>query len=120
MCHKASNFLPRLDFEPAMDSCAEMGAYLADILTERENQWIKDVLMVVNPNDGTDYWAGALPASGQWNTGAEMTFNDFFDGADTSLPYLHLNFMRDFAWDTKDDKGDRADRDNRYICKKPI
>ena len=107
----------RLDFEPAMDSCGEKGAYLADILTERENQFIKNVLMVVNPHDGTDYWAGAQPASGHWDSGAPMNFNDFFDGADTSLPYLHMNAMMDFAWDTKDDK---TDRDNRYICKKPL
>ena len=107
----------RLDFEPSMESCAEKGAFMADILTERENKFIKDVLMVVNPHDSTDYWAGAKPASGHWDTGAPMQFTDFFKGADTSKPFLHMNAMADFAWDTQDD---RTDKDNRYICKKSL
>ena len=48
----------RLDFEPAMDSCNEKGAYLTDILSQEENKFIKDILMVINPNNGTDFWAG--------------------------------------------------------------
>ena len=108
----------RKDFQPAMDSCAEKGAYLADILTSQENSFIKSVLMVINPKDGTDYWAGAQRGDGfQWNTGAPMDFTDFYPGANTGKPYLHLNYDQDFSWDTKND---RNDRDNRYICKKSV
>ena len=108
----------RKDFQPAMDSCAEKGAYLTDILSQEENTFIKSVLMVINPKDGTDYWAGAQREGGfHWNTGAPMAFTDFYKGANKGKPYLHLNFDHDFAWDTKND---RNDRDNRYICKKSI
>ena len=103
----------RKDFQPAMDSCAEKGAYLTDILTSQENSFIKSVLMVINPKDGTDYWAGAQRGDGmEWNTGASMDFNNFYPGANTKKPYLHLNYDQDFAWDTKNDQNDR---DNRYI-----
>ena len=108
----------RKDFQPAMDSCAEKGAYLTDILSIEENTFIKSVLMVINPKDGTDYWAGAQREGGfHWNTGAPMLFTDFYQGANKGKPYLHLNYDNDFAWDTKND---RNDRDNRYICKKSL
>ena len=42
-----------------------------------------------------------------------MTFTDFYQGAKKKKPFLHMNFDKDFAWDTKNDKNDR---DNRYIC----
>ena len=108
----------RLDFEPAMDSCAEKGAYLTDILSQEENKFIKDILMVINPKDGTDYWAGGVKGGGlHWITGAPMIFTDFYQGAKKKKPFLHMNFDKDFAWDTKNDKNDR---DNRYICKKSV
>ena len=108
----------RLDFEPAMDNCAEKGAYLTDILDQEENKFIKDILMVINPKDGTDYWAGGVREGGlHWITGAPMTFTDFYQGAKKGKPFLHMNYDKDFAWDTKNDKNDR---DNRYICKKSV
>merc|ERR1712209_340887 len=42
----------RMDFHPAMESCAEKGAYLTDILSQEENTFLKDILMVINPKDG--------------------------------------------------------------------
>merc|ERR1712047_234169 len=83
----------RMDFHPAMESCAEKGAYLTDILSQEENTFLKDMLMVVNPKDGTDYWAGGMAKIHQWVSGANMNFN------------------ANFAWDTK---WDMKDRDNRY------
>merc|ERR1719219_118691 len=47
-------------FLAAEEKCNEVGAYLADILTREENQFIKGVLNVTNPKDGTDYWIGGL------------------------------------------------------------
>ena len=101
-----------------MESCAEKGAYLTDILSQEENKFIKDILMVINPKDGTDYWAGGVKEGGlHWITGAPMIFTDFYEGAKKKKSFLHMNFDKDFAWDTKNDKNDR---DNRYICKKSV
>ena len=110
----------RLDFEPAMDNCAEKGAYLTDILNQEENTFLKDMLMVTNPKDGTDYWAGGMRnATGSqdlhWISGAPMVFTDFYK--DKGHRYIHMNFDANFAWDTK---WDMKDRDNRYICKKSV
>jgi len=111
----------RMDFHPAMESCAEKGAYLTDILSQEENTFLKDILMVINPKDGTDYWAGAMGLwpdhPHQWISGAPMVFTDFYPGANKAHKYFHMNFDKDFAWDTKWDK---KDRDNRYICKKSV
>ena len=115
-CYWFSN--TRKDFEPAMDSCNEKGAYLTDILDEEENNFIKEMLMLVNPKDGTDYWAGGVKEGGlQWITGAPMSFTNFYAGANKRKAFLHMNFDKDFAWDTK---YDRVDKDNRYICKKSL
>ena len=42
-------------------------------LLKEENDWIKSVLNVINPKDGTDYWIGGLDADKdkgmQWMTG---------------------------------------------------
>ena len=61
------------DYLEAEESCNEVGGYLADILTEEENNWIKSVLNVINPKDGTDYFIGGLDHNGdkdmQWMTG---------------------------------------------------
>ena len=60
-------------FLKAEEECNKVGAYLADIETDEENNWIKSVLNVINPKDGTDYWAGGLDADRnkqmQWITG---------------------------------------------------
>ena len=40
----------------AEERCNEHGAYLADVLDQAENDFIKVVLRAVNPKDGTDYW----------------------------------------------------------------
>ena len=42
----------------AEERCNEHGAYLADVLDQAENDFIKSVLRAVNPKDGTDYWWG--------------------------------------------------------------
>ena len=44
----------------AEERCNEHGAYLADVLDQAENDFIKSVLRAVNPKDGTDYWWGDL------------------------------------------------------------
>ena len=60
-------------FLKAEEQCNLVGGYLADILTKEENDWIKSVLNVINPKDGTDYWIGGLDADKdkgmQWMTG---------------------------------------------------
>ena len=60
-------------FLRAEEECNEVGGYLADVLTKEENDWIKSVLNVINPKDGTDYWLGGLDADKdkgmQWMTG---------------------------------------------------
>ena len=40
----------------AEERCNEHGSYLADVLDQAENDFLKSVLRVVNPKDGTDYW----------------------------------------------------------------
>ena len=107
----------RMDFGKTMDSCAKKGAYLTDILSQEENSFIKDISMVINPKDGTDYWAGGEAKIHRWISGANMTFTDFYPGAKKGHKYIHMNFDANFAWDTK---WDMKDRDNRYICKKSI
>ena len=53
------------------------GAYLADVLSKEENDFIKSVLNVINPKDGTDYWLGGLDADKnkgmQWISGDNLT-----------------------------------------------
>merc|ERR1719411_2616417 len=65
----------------AEEKCNEVGGYLADILDQAESDFVKSVLNVVNPKDGTDYWLGGLDANRdkglQWISGAEMVFTDF-------------------------------------------
>ena len=66
-------------FLKAEEECNKVGAYLADINEEEENNWIKSVLNVINPKDGTDYWAGGLDADKnkqmQWITGIQIFKN---------------------------------------------
>ena len=62
-----------VDYLKAEELCNQEGAYLADVLNQNENNFIKSVLNVVNPKDGTDYWLGGLDADRnnglQWMTG---------------------------------------------------
>ena len=97
-----------------------MGAYLADILNNDENNFIKGVLNAVNPRDGTDYFIGGLDNNRdkglQWMTGMPMDFTDFKDDNEPAgQPYLHMNYDNGFKWDTKNDNDDK---DNGFICKK--
>jgi len=107
------------DFLIAEELCNEQDAYLADVLSKDENDFIKSVLNVINPKDGTDYWLGGLDADKdkgmQWISGAEMVFKDFKDGEPAGSPYTHMNFDDGFQWDTKDDANDK---DNGFICKR--
>ncbi len=60
-------------FTKAEEECNKIGAYLADVLTEEENNFIKGVLAVINPKDGTDYFLGGVDIDAdkkmQWVTG---------------------------------------------------
>ena len=108
-------------FLKAEEECNRVGAYLADVLTKEENDWIKAVLKVINPKDGTDYWLGGLDADRdkgmQWITGNAMSFDNFVKGQPDSNPYAHMDFDQQFAWNAKDDANDQ---DNGFICKKAI
>ena len=108
-------------FLKAEEECNKLGAYLADVLTKEENDWIKSVLNVINPKDGTDYWLGGLDADRnramQWMTGNAMTFDNFVDKQPDSNPYAHMDFDLQFAWNAKDDANDQ---DNGFVCKKAI
>merc|ERR1719189_2880873 len=83
-------------FLKAEEECNKIGGYLADVLNADENNWIKSVLNVINPKDGTDYWLGGLDADRnaglQWMTGASMAFSNFVEGEPKGNPYLHMNF----------------------------
>ena len=43
-----------------------------------------------------------------------MTFKNYKKDEPKGLPYLHMNFDSQFAWDTKDYANDK---DNGFICK---
>jgi len=106
----------------AEEKCNEVGGYLADVLDADEANFIKGVLAVINPKDGTDYWLGGLDADRdqglQWLTGAPMDFTDFKDAKEPAgSPFLHMNFDAGFKWDTKDDANDK---DNGFVCKKQV
>jgi len=107
------------DFLKAEEICNEQNAYLADIVNKEEGDWIKNVLLLINPKDGTDYWLGGLDANKdkqlQWMTGEAMTYKNYKKDEPAGLPYLHMNFDSQFAWDTKDDANDK---DNGFICKR--
>ena len=69
-------------FLKAEEECNKVGGYLADILTKEENDWIKSVLKVINPKDGTDYFVAGLDydrdKNMQWMTGT-WNLNRFAD-----------------------------------------
>merc|ERR1712156_430305 len=110
-----------LDFLKAEEECNKVGGYLADVLTKGENDWIKSVLNVINPKDGTDYWIGGLDANKdkgmQWITGAPMTFKDFVQNQPDGNQYAHMNYDKQFRWDAKDDANDK---DNGFVCKRAL
>ena len=86
----------RMDFGKTMDSCAKKGAYLTDILSQEENSFIKDISMVINPKDGTDYWAGGVtkPHGLHWISDAPMIFTNFYKGANKFNKFIHINFCQ--------------------------
>ena len=47
-----------------LDICAEKGANLTNIINQEENMVDKDILIVINPRDGMDYWAGGVKEGG--------------------------------------------------------
>ena len=67
-----------VDYLKAEELCNQEGAYLADVLSNDENNFIKGVLNVINPKDGTDYWLGGLDADRdkglQWMTGISYAY----------------------------------------------
>ena len=91
-------------FLKAEEECNKVGAYLADINEEEENNWIKSVLAVINPKDGTDYWAGGLDADRnkqmQWITGTFLCFLPF-----QKLMYFWLAYLTYFALSIVDSNG---------------
>ena len=119
-CYMFTSF--HADFLLAEELCNQQGAYLADILDQAESDFIKGVLNAVNPKDGTDYWIGGMDIDRdtglQWLTGQPMAFTDWKnDQEPAGSPFLHMNFDNQFKWDTKDDA---KDKDNGFICKKPL
>ncbi len=96
----------------AEEECNKVGGYLADVVDQNENNWIKGILNAINPKDGTDYWLGGMDANAdngiQWLTGLEMTFTNFVDGEPLGRPYTHMDYDKGFAWNTKDDADDQV------------
>ena len=70
-----------VNYLTAEELCNQEGAYLADVMDQAENDFIKSVLNVVNPKDGTDYWLGGLDADRnkglQWMTGSFKCITKF-------------------------------------------
>merc|ERR1712086_1109400 len=52
-----------------------------------------------------------------WMTGNPMTFDDFIDEQPDGNPYAHMDFDQGFAWNAKDDANDK---DNGFVCKRPL
>ena len=59
-----SGGLALLQRQLLLDICAEKGANLTNIINQEENRVGKDILMVINPKDGMDYWAGRVKEGG--------------------------------------------------------
>ncbi len=96
-----------LFFLQTLNHCADNGGYLADVVDQAENDWIKGVLNAINPQDGTDYYLGAQDKGDglgmNWISGMAITFNDFVDGEPAGNSYLHMDYDRGFRWNTKND-----------------
>ena len=137
-----------VDYLKAEELCNQEGAYLADVKDGEENNFIKGVLNVINPKDGTDYWLGGLDADGdkglQWMTGmlhifVNIFFRDFH-GSTILINIIYPSFIglaltfTDFVegepggrpylhmnFDSQfkwDTKDDANDKDNGFVCKK--
>jgi len=106
-------------FGEAEQVCKPNGAIMADIYSKEESDFIKSVLNVINPRDGTDYFLGGIDATQSkaitWQSGAPMTFKDFVNGEPAGKMYLHQDYDLAFRWNTKND----GDQDNGFICKRP-
>ena len=61
-CYIISNY--HAHFDEAQSLCGDQGAYLADVLTQAEGDWLKGVLGALNPQDGTDYFIGGTDMDG--------------------------------------------------------
>ena len=46
-----------------------------------------------------------------------MTFHNFVKDQPDGNPYAHMDFDQGFAWNAKDDANDK---DNGFICKRPL
>ena len=49
--------------------------------------------------------------------GNPMTFQNFVKDQPDGNPYAHMDFDQGFAWNAKDDANDK---DNGFICKRPL
>ena len=49
--------------------------------------------------------------------GAAMEFKNFVKDQPDGTPYAHMNYDLQFQWDSKDDANDK---DNGFICKRPV
>ena len=47
-----------VNFAEAGKLCDEAGAFLTDLTSQTENDFIKATLKIINPKDGTNYWIG--------------------------------------------------------------
>ena len=50
-------------------------------------------------------------------SGKPMTFHNFVKDQPDGNPYAHMDFDQGFAWNAKDDANDK---DNGFICKRPL
>ena len=77
LCNQEVMFFQFDKVKPMLKFNFCQGAYLADVLSKEENDFIKSVLNVINPKDGTDYWLGGLDADKnkgmQWISGDILT-----------------------------------------------
>ena len=76
------------------------------MLDQAENDFIKGVLMAINPKEGTDYRLSAMDADHDrnihWMSGKPFTFSDRKSEAEPAAKtQLHMNYDNDFKWDTK-------------------
>jgi len=106
-------------FEEAETVCEAHNAIMAEIYTKEESDFIKSILNIINPKDGTDYFLGGIDATNakeiKWQSGHDMTFKDFINGEPKGKIYLHQDYDLDFRWNTKNEN----DQDNGFICKRP-
>ncbi len=67
-------------YDNAVAACESVGAYMADVLSEDEENFLKSVLDAVNPKDGTDYFLGGTDVDGDgnmvWLSGKNIKISD--------------------------------------------